>query len=115
MQRSPLLKTSGILTAVGSCLALLATLFMAWFTQREYFTAYHYGTRVIDAPFYLRISIIVFVLFAVVFGIISAKQTFRRKSYWFSILGATFLLIAGLLFLLICLSTFCPSKHILLI
>jgi hypothetical protein len=98
MGRSVLLAIAGVLTAADACLALSACPFMAYFTYTQYFVFYHYGYKVIDTPFYLRIAIIVLTVFAFAAGIISSKNTFRRKNYWLSIFGATFLLIAGLLF-----------------
>jgi hypothetical protein len=53
---------------------------------------------VITEPFYVVISIIIFELFASVLGLISAVNTFKVKKFSLSLLGATFLLIAGLLF-----------------
>ena len=98
MQRSPLLIISAIILVVCSCLALAAAPFMAYFTYVEYFVPYHFGTRVIDAPFYVRVAIAFFELSAFFLGIITAVQTVRQKSFWLSLSGATFLLVTGLLF-----------------
>ncbi len=98
MQRSTLLTVGAIVLVVGSCLALAAAPFMAYFTYVEYFVPYHFGTRVIDAPFYVRVVIAVFELSAFFLGIITAVQTVRQKSFWLSLSGATFLLVTGLLF-----------------
>jgi hypothetical protein len=99
MQRSTQLKKAGILIIVASCLALVASLFMAFFTWAEYFVPSHLGSvRVITEPFYVVISIIIFELFASVLGLTSALNTFKARKLSLSLLGATFLLIAGLLF-----------------
>jgi hypothetical protein len=99
MQKSTRLGISGILTAVGSCIALVATLFMALFTWMEYFVPSHYGSvRVITEPFYVEIAIIIFEISAFVLGLLSALNTLKRRKFSLSILGVTFLLIAGLLF-----------------
>ncbi len=99
MQRSTLLIISGILIAVGSCLVLVATLFVAFFTWAEYFVPSHYGSvRGITEPFYVEIAIIIFELSAFALGLFSALNTLKGRKFSLSILGATFLLIAGLLF-----------------
>jgi hypothetical protein len=98
MQKSTLLTISGIAIAIGSCFALVASLFMVHFTQIDYFVPYHFGIRLIDADFFIRVDIIVFELFAFVFGLISAIQTLRGKYFAMSVLGASFLLVAGILF-----------------
>ena len=99
MQRSIPLAIASILIIIGSCLALTATLFMALFTWFEYFVPSHLGSvRVITEPFYVVISIIIFELCAFVLGLISAINTFKDRKFGLSILGATFLLVAGLLF-----------------
>jgi hypothetical protein len=68
------------------------------FFSRKPIILYHYGIRVIDSPFFVRLSIIGFDLLASIFGLISAIQTVRGKGFKVSILGATFLVVAGLLF-----------------
>ena len=99
MQSSTRLKSAGILIVIGSCLALVASLFMALSTWLEYFVPSHFGSvRVITEPFYVVISIIIFELFAFVLGLFSSVNTFKGRKVSLSILGATFLLIAGLLF-----------------
>jgi hypothetical protein len=99
MQRSTQLKEAAILIIIASCLALVASLFMAFFTWAEYFVPSHLGSvRVITEPFYVVISIIIFELFASVLGLTSALNTFKARKFSLSLLGATFLLIAGLLF-----------------
>ncbi len=99
MQGSTQLKKAGILIIVASCLALVASQFMAFFTWAEYFVPSHLGSvRVITEPFYVVISIIIFELFASVLGLTSALNTFKARKFSLSLLGATFLLIAGLLF-----------------
>ena len=61
MQKSLWLGIPGIFIAVGSCVALVATLFMAVFTWVEYFVPDHYGSvRLITEPFYVEIAIIIF-------------------------------------------------------
>ena len=98
MQKSPLLVIAAITLIIGSILTLVAGLFIIPFTYSDYFMPYHYGTRVIDIPFFVRLSIIGFDLFASIFGLISAIQVIRGKGLKSSILAGTFLLIAGLLF-----------------
>jgi hypothetical protein len=98
MQRSTQLTVAGILIIVASCLALVSSLFIGFFTWLNYFVPYHYGTRVIDAPFYFLLAIICFELSAFILGLVSSKSNLRQKSYWISTLGATSVLIAGLLF-----------------
>jgi hypothetical protein len=99
MQRSTPLVIAGILLIVGSCLALVATLFIAFFTWLEYFVPSHYGSvRVITEPFYVELAIIVFELSAFVLGLLSAVNSLKRRKFSLSILGATFLLISGLFF-----------------
>jgi MFS family permease len=98
-ERGTKLKKAGILLIVASCLALVTTLFMAFFTWAEYFVPSHLGSvRVITASFYVVLSIIIFELYASALGLISAGNTFKARKFSLSILGATFLLIAGLLF-----------------
>lgn len=99
MQNSSRLGIAGILTAVGSCVALAATLLMALLTWMEYFVPSRYGSvRVITEPFYVAIAIIIFELSAFVLGLLSASNTLKRRKFSLSLLGTTFLLIAGLLF-----------------
>jgi hypothetical protein len=99
MQRSTRLKKAGILIAAGSCLALVASLFMALFTRGEYFVPSHLGSvRMITEPFYIVISIIIFELFAFALGLLSAVNTIKVKKFSLSLLGVIFLLIAGMLF-----------------
>lgn len=99
MQRSTQLKKAGILIIIASCLALIASLFMAFFTWSEYFVPSHHGSvRVITEPFYIVISIIIFELYTFVLGLISAVNTAKGRKFSLSLLGVTFLLIAGLLF-----------------
>ena len=99
MQKNPRLKIAGIFVVLGSCLAAVAALFMALSTWGEYFVPSHLGSvRVITEPFYVVISITIFELFAFALGLISALNTFKGKKFSLSFLGATFLLIAGLLF-----------------
>ncbi len=99
MQRSPLLKISTITMAIGSCFTLIASLFIILITQSDYTTVDRFGgVRVIDAPFFVRLGIIGFDLFAFIFGLISAIQTQRGKGFKVSILGAASVLVAGLLF-----------------
>ena len=99
MQKSTLLKVAGILIIISSCLALVATLFMALFTWFEYFVPAHLGSvRVITEPFYVVISIIIFELYTFFLGLLSAVNISNRRKFSLSLLGATFLLIAGLLF-----------------
>jgi hypothetical protein len=97
MQNSSRLRIAGVLTAAGSCIALAATLLAALFTWMEYFVPYHYGVRVISEPFYVATAIIIFELSAFVLGLLSASNTLNRRKFSLSILGATFLLIAGML------------------
>ena len=97
MQRSPLPVIPAITMAIGTCLTLVASLFIILFTQIDYFVPYHYGTRLIDAPFFVRLGIIGFELFAFLFSLLSAIQTLRKKEFNI-FLGAVFLLIGGLLF-----------------
>jgi hypothetical protein len=99
MQRSTPLVIAGILLIVGSCLALVATLFIAYFTWLEYFVPSHYNSvRVITEPFYVELAIIIFEITAFVLGLLSALNTVKRRKFSLSMLGATFLLISGLLF-----------------
>ncbi len=99
MLKSTRLTGAGILVVIGSCLALVATLFMALFTWGEYFVPSHLGSvRVITEPFYVVISIIIFESYAFVLGLFSAVNTFKARKFNLSVLGATFLLIAGALF-----------------
>ena len=99
MQKNTRLRTAGTLLVVSSSLALAAALFMAFFTWGEYFVPSHLGSvRVITEAFYVVISIIIVELFAFVLGLCSAVNSFRGIKFGLSILGATFLLIAGLLF-----------------
>jgi hypothetical protein len=97
MQNSSQLRMAGVLTAAASCIALAATLLAALFTWMEYFVPYHYGIRVITEPFYVATAITIFELSAAVLGLRSASNTLNRRKLSTSILGATFLLIAGLL------------------
>lgn len=72
---------------------------MALFTWFEYFVPSHLGSvRGITEVFYIVTSIIIFEISAFVLGLISAANIFKTNKFSFSILGATFLLIAGLLF-----------------
>ncbi len=99
MQKSTLLKVAVILIIISSCLALVAALFMALFTWFEYFVPSHLGSvRVITEPFYVVISIIIFELYTFFLGLLSAVNISNRRKFSLSLLGATFLLIAGLLF-----------------
>lgn len=112
MQRSTQLKKAGILIVVASCLALVASLFMAFFTWTEYFVPSHHGSvRVITEPFYVVISIIIFELYAFFLGLLSALNTSNRRKFSLSLLGATFLLIAGLLFFTNILFNFLPHTE----
>ena len=97
MQNSSRLGLAGVLTAAGSCIALVATILTAFFTWMEYFVPYHYGVRIITESFYVATAIIIFELSAFVLGLLSASNTFNRRKFSSSILGATFLIIAGLL------------------
>lgn len=97
MENSGRLGIAGVLTAVGSCIVLVAVLFMALFTWMAYFVSYHYGVRIIDVPFYVDVSIIIFGLSTSVLGLRSASNTLNKRKFSSAILGATFLLIAGLL------------------
>jgi hypothetical protein len=94
-----MLKISGILIVVASCLALISSLFMAFFTWAEYFVPAHLGSvRGITEPFYVILSIVIFEVSASVLGFLSSSNIRSRGKLNVSILGATFLLIAGLLF-----------------
>ena len=99
MQRSTLLKIAGILIIVTSCLALVASLFMALFIWFDYFVPSHLGSvSGISEAFYVELSITIFELSAFVLGLLSAVNTFKLKRFSLSALGASILLIAGLLF-----------------
>ena len=99
MQRSTQLKIATIGLVVGSCLVLVASCFMAFFTWAEYFVPSHLGSvRGITEPFYVVVSIVIFEMSASVLGFLSASNIRSRGKLNVSILGATFLLIAGLLF-----------------
>lgn len=109
MQRSTLLKIAGILIIIESCLALIAALFMALFIWFDYFVPSHLGSvSVITEAFYVEISIIIFELFAFVLGLLSALNTFKLRKFSISALGASFLLIAGLLFFATFLNNYLP-------
>ena len=97
MQSSGRLGIAGLLTMVGSCVALLGTMFLALLTWMEYFVSFHYGVRIITEPFYVATAIIIFGLAASALGLLSASNTLNRRKYSLAILGATFLLTAGLL------------------
>ena len=99
MQRSTQLVIAGILIITGSCLALAATLFIAFNTWLEYFVPSHYGSvRVINESFYVVLAIIIFEIAAFVLGLLSTLNTMKRRKFSLAISGATFLLISGLLF-----------------
>jgi hypothetical protein len=99
MQKSPLLIIAGILIAVGSCIALVGGLVIALFTWIGYFVSGHMGSvSGIDEPFYVQVAIIIFEISALVLGRFSASNTWNRKKFSLSTFGATFLLVAGLLF-----------------
>ena len=99
MPKSARLKIAGILIAVASCFALVASLFLALFARAEYFLPGHLGSvRVITEPFYVELAIIIFELSSFVLGLLSASNTLKGKKFGLSTLGATFLLIGGLLF-----------------
>lgn len=99
MQRSTLLTVAGILIIIGSCLALVASLFSGLFIWAEYFNPSHLGSvRGISEAFYVEVSITIFELSALVLGLLSAVNIFKLKRFSLSALGASFLLIAGLLF-----------------
>ena len=96
MQRTTL---SGIAIAIGSSLIPVAILFMVTFGLGDYFVVYTYGSiRLIDSDFYILVGIITFEIVAFVFGMVSAIQSFRRKTYNLSIVGSAFVLTAGILF-----------------
>jgi hypothetical protein len=89
---------SGIAIAISSCLAPVAILFMVTFGIESYFMVYHYGIRVLDSDFFILVGMIAFEILAFVFGLISAIQAFKGKTYNISLLGAAFVLAAGILF-----------------
>lgn len=95
MQRSTI---SGITIAISSCLIIIAISFMVYFGLGNYFFIYQHGIRVIDRDFYVLVGMIAFELTAFVFGLVSAIQALRKKTYKLSIVGASFILIAGILF-----------------
>jgi hypothetical protein len=99
MQKSPLLATSGFLIAVGSCIALAGGLVIALFTWIQYFVPGHMGSvSGIDEPFYVQVAIIIFEISAFVLARFSSSNTWNGKKFSLSTFGATFLLVAGLLF-----------------
>jgi hypothetical protein len=99
MQRSTLLTVAGILIVISSCLALVASLFMGLFIWADYFHPSHLGSvRAIREAFYVEVSITIFELSAFVLGLLSAVNIFKSKKFSLSALGASFLIISGLLF-----------------
>ncbi len=93
MQRSPQLAAAGILIAIGSCLALIVSLFVFFSLQLDF----PFGWR-FSADYLARISIGIFGFFAFVWGLITFKQMFNRKKFVFSVLGATLVLLVGSIF-----------------
>jgi hypothetical protein len=98
MQRSTLLTVTGIIIIVASCLALVAALSMALFLWFEYLIPSHLGSvRGVMEAFYIELSITIFELSAFIVGIYSAVNTFKSKKFSLSVMGTSFLLIAGFL------------------
>jgi hypothetical protein len=98
MQRSTSLIVTGIIIIVASCLALVAALSMALFLWFEYFIPSHLGSvRGVMEAFYVELSITIFELSAFILGIYSAVNTFKSKKFSLSVMGTSFLLIAGFL------------------
>lgn len=97
MQRSNPSKVAGILILVGSCLALISSMFLYATLQIEYFVPYH-GLRGIDLEFYVWTGIIIFEISAFALGLVSSLYTLKRKTFVIPLLGAGCLFVAGTLF-----------------
>ena len=93
MQRSTQLKTSAILIAIGSCLALIVSLFTFYSLQLDFPLGWRFS-----ADFIARIVIIAFGFSAFVLGLISARKVLNAKRFTVSIIGATLVLLAGSIF-----------------